>query len=65
MHGTTVHGSQSTDPALRRTPTGYYARPGPIGDVFAILDGARPGASIGLVGLGSGRWRRTRSRASR
>ena len=54
MHGTTVHGSQSTDPALRRTPTGYYARPGPIGDVFTVLDAARPGASIGLVGLGSG-----------
>ncbi len=54
MHGTTVHGSQSTDPALRRVPTGYYARPGPIGDVFAILDADRPGAAVGLVGLGSG-----------
>ena len=54
MHGTTVHGSQSTDPALRRTPTGYYARPGPIGDVFAVLDASRPGAAVGLVGLGSG-----------
>jgi hypothetical protein len=54
MNGTTVHGSQSTDPALRRTPTGYYARPGPAGDVFAALNAARPGAAIGLVGLGSG-----------
>jgi SAM-dependent methyltransferase len=54
MHGTTVHGSQSTDPALRRTPTGYYARPGPIGDVFAVLDAGRPSAAVGLVGLGSG-----------
>ncbi|HEX7472474.1 MAG TPA: fused MFS/spermidine synthase [Candidatus Limnocylindrales bacterium] len=54
MHGTTVHGSQSTDPALRRTPTGYYARPGPAGDAFAVLDETRVGAHIGLVGLGSG-----------
>jgi hypothetical protein len=54
MHGTTVHGSQSTDPALRSTPTGYYARPGPIGDVFATLDAERPDAAVGLVGLGSG-----------
>ena len=60
MHGTTMHGSQSTDPALRHTPTGYYARPGPVGDVFAIVnDGGGAGgtggpAAIGLVGLGAG-----------
>jgi predicted methyltransferase len=54
MHGTTVHGAQSTDPALRRVATGYYAKPGPVGDVFAVLNGARPDAAIGLVGLGSG-----------
>ena len=54
MHGTTVHGAQSTDPAQRRTPTGYYARPGPMGDAFAVLDANRPGANVGLVGLGAG-----------
>jgi hypothetical protein len=54
MHGTTVHGSQSTDPTLRRAPTGYYARPGPMGDAFAVLDAGRVGASVGLVGLGAG-----------
>lgn len=55
FNGTTVHGTQSTDPALRRTPTTYYGAAGPAGDLFAIVapaDGGR--VSVGLVGLGAG-----------
>lgn len=51
IHGTTVHGSQSLDPALRRIPGSYYHPSGPMG--MAVLD-APPGARIGVVGLGTG-----------
>jgi hypothetical protein len=51
-NGTTVHGRQSLDPALRREPASYYAKAGPLGDVFVLLEsGPR---SIGAVGLGAG-----------
>ena len=54
MNGTTVHGSQSNDPAKRRTPQSYYVQNGPVGDVFRITaagDGAR---TVGIAGLGGG-----------
>jgi len=54
MNGTTLHGTQSTDPAFRRRPTTYYASSGPLGDVFSWLAEARPNASIAAVGLGAG-----------
>lgn len=54
MNGTTVHGTQSTDVAFSRRPTTYYARTGPLGDVFAWVAEARPSASIAIVGLGAG-----------
>ena len=48
-HGTTVHGTQWLG-AQRTEPTTYYARTGPLGDVFAT-----PGiADVGAVGLGVG-----------
>ncbi len=56
MNGTTVHGTQWTDPARRRTPTTYYGQRGPAGDIFAV--GADSSAvdpkRIGIVGLGAG-----------
>ena len=55
MNGTTVHGTQSTDPVLALQPTFYYAASGPLGDVFRELALDRPaGAAIGVVGLGTG-----------
>ena len=56
MNGTTVHGSQLTDPALRRTPTTYYGTAGPAGDVFAVGAASSPvdPKQIGIVGLGAG-----------
>jgi SAM-dependent methyltransferase len=56
MNGTTVHGLQATDPALRREPTAYYVGAGPAGDVFATMRGPaddRP-LVVGVAGLGSG-----------
>jgi hypothetical protein len=57
MNGTTVHGIQSTDPALRHVPGSYYAASGPLGDAFQLVrsrPGRAAGRSIGVVGLGSG-----------
>ncbi|MFQ5958056.1 MAG: spermidine synthase [Alphaproteobacteria bacterium] len=54
VNGTTVHGAQNTDPALRREPLTYYHRGGPLGQLFAALDGTRALARVGAVGLGTG-----------
>jgi hypothetical protein len=52
-HGTTLHGVQSTAPGTACEPRLYYARPGPIGEVFeAAL--ARGGQRIGAIGMGVG-----------
>lgn len=50
LHGTTTHGSQFLDPAKKDVPTTYYARSGPLGDVFATDGPLR----VGVVGLGAG-----------
>ncbi len=52
-HGTTVHGAQDRRPERRGEPLTYYARGGPVGNVFAAIP-ARPGRRIALVGLGTG-----------
>ncbi|HVR90028.1 MAG TPA: hypothetical protein VHG29_02895 [Novosphingobium sp.] len=53
-HGTTLHGEQSTDPALRDTPISYY---GPGSGVGIVMERAQalygPKARIGVVGLGT------------
>ena len=55
-HGTTLHGLQFLAPARARTPTAYYHRRGPLGDVFATLNSqiASEPDAIGVVGLGAG-----------
>ncbi len=54
-HGTTLHGVQSTLPALRKTPISYY---GPGTGIAIVLDNTRKffgsAARIGVVGLGTG-----------
>ena len=53
VHGKTLHGMQSLDPAHRREPLTYYHRSGPIGQVLASV--ARdPAAKIAAIGLGAG-----------
>lgn len=51
IHGTTVHGTQWSAPHLRRVATGYYHPAGPFGQ-YLVTD--RPGAHIGVIGLGVG-----------
>ncbi len=55
MNGTTVHGSQSTDPAKKRTPQSYYVQNGPIGDLFRLAETRDQGSlKVGVAGLGGG-----------
>ncbi|HEV7889762.1 MAG TPA: fused MFS/spermidine synthase [Pyrinomonadaceae bacterium] len=55
-HGSTLHGTQYTDPKRACEPLSYYHREGPLGSVFAALDvkaNARA-RSVAVVGLGAG-----------
>jgi len=51
LHGTTLHGVQSTVPAYKSEPMTYYARDSGVGRAMAL---AKPDASIGIIGLGTG-----------
>ncbi len=53
IHGLTLHGRQSLDPARRDEPLTYYSRSGPAGEVLALY-GREARERIGAVGLGSG-----------
>ena len=54
VHGSTIHGAEALDPALRCRPLTYYAPAGPMGQVFSDVQARHPSASLGLVGLGTG-----------
>ncbi len=51
IHGTTMHGTEFTDPALQREPLAYYARSGPVGQIFAL---SAPRPNVAVIGLGAG-----------
>ncbi|HEX4997113.1 MAG TPA: fused MFS/spermidine synthase [Terriglobia bacterium] len=53
LHGDTVHGYESVDPALAGEPLSYYHREGPVGDVMRAI-GRREDQRVGVVGLGTG-----------
>lgn len=53
IHGTTVHGGQRREPALRTEPLTYFHRDGPLGQVFAAFPAWRF-RTIGVIGLGAG-----------
>jgi len=53
-HGTTIHGAQSTDPALARVPLTYYAKENNFGQVVRTLREKHALKSIGAIGLGTG-----------
>ena len=53
LHGDTLHGLESLDPALIGHPLSYYDPTGPVGDVMTMLS-ERPDQRIGVVGLGTG-----------
>ncbi|HEX2179738.1 MAG TPA: fused MFS/spermidine synthase [Actinomycetota bacterium] len=53
MHGTTLHGIQSTDPNLKTEPLSYYHRDSPVGQVLQELP-VSESPRIGVIGLGTG-----------
>lgn len=54
VHGTTMHGFQFIDPALRGTPTSYFSKNSGVG--LAILNNPHYGSGmrVGVLGLGAG-----------
>jgi hypothetical protein len=54
MHGTTLHGAQAANPALRCRPLTYYAPTTPIGQVFTAVEARKPAIRVGAIGMGAG-----------
>ena len=54
LHGSTIHGMQSLDPARADQPLTYFHRTGPIGRLMREFVDARPAAHVGVLGLGVG-----------
>lgn len=50
----TVHGLQSLDPQLKKEPSSYLHKTGPVGDVFRILEAEIANRPIAAIGLGTG-----------
>ena len=51
FNGTTSHGAEFVDPERRREPLMYYARSGPVGQIFEAVGETR---TVGVIGLGTG-----------
>jgi len=54
LHGTTVHGTQSTNDSLRLQPLSYYHRTSPVGQVLLAEAQSGEASHIAIVGLGAG-----------
>lgn len=54
LHGGTLHGVQSLDPARSREPLGYYTKDGPAWQVTHTMNGRLPEAKWAIIGLGAG-----------
>ena len=54
MHGDTLHGVESTDPARMGKPLSYYHPTGPVGDVIRVMNERGGFQHFGVIGLGSG-----------
>jgi hypothetical protein len=53
LSGTTTHGAQSINPALKCEPLTYYSRGGPIGQVIEHVSQDPTRRHFGVVGLGT------------
>jgi hypothetical protein len=52
--GTTLHGAQSLGTGRDTDPLFYYARSGPVGQLFEALPRLREAPHVGVIGLGVG-----------
>ena len=53
-HGTTLHGRQSLEPSRRARAALLLPADGPVGQLFAELDGGRGAIRMAVIGLGTG-----------
>ncbi|MBY0230943.1 MAG: hypothetical protein K2W96_16780 [Gemmataceae bacterium] len=53
VHGTTLHGKQFDEPALRNLPSSYYHSTGPVGQLMRAYN-RDPKRGIAVIGLGTG-----------
>ena len=53
LSGTTNHGAQSVNPALKCEPLTYYSKGGPIGQLLAHVQDEGTKTRFGVVGLGT------------
>jgi hypothetical protein len=54
LHGTTLHGMQSSLPERRHESLSYFHRTGPLGQVFAGVPVAAQASEVAVAGLGVG-----------
>jgi hypothetical protein len=54
IHGGVIHGIQHLDANMRREPSTYFHKTGPIGQVFASFQGRHDRDRVGVIGLGIG-----------
>jgi hypothetical protein len=54
VHGSTIHGRQSTTIDRRCEPLSYFHRQGPFGQVFAAFQASAVAKEVAIVGLGAG-----------
>jgi len=53
-HGSTLHGAQAMHPGAGREPLTYYARTGPLGQIFTATAEEAGRRRVAVVGLGTG-----------
>ena len=54
IHGSTIHGMQSMEPARSREPLSFYYETGPIGQVFRSSSTGQQLREVAVIGLGAG-----------
>jgi spermidine synthase len=54
LHGSTIHGIESRDPARMGQPLSYYHSSGNVGEVMNMLRSRAKPQRMGVIGLGSG-----------
>ncbi len=54
VHGNTLHGRQSVDPAMKKEVVGYYRAKGPVGEALELQSKRFPQKNVGVIGLGTG-----------
>jgi len=54
LHGDTIHGMESTDPARAGQPLSYYFKGGSVSDVVEMMRGRGKSQRLAVLGLGAG-----------